>query len=79
MATRPSVRPSVAIDTVPLPERTVRVTVPAKVAYNLKSLQKVQASVLGRLGCPGCHSGFDIRFDQARSFAADEKLRIREI
>jgi hypothetical protein len=72
-------RPSVAIDTVPLPERTVRVTVPAKVAYNLKSLQKVQASVLGRLGCPGCHSGFDIRFDQARSFAADEKLRIREI
>jgi len=72
-------RPTVAIETVPLPERTVRVTVPAKVAYNLKSLQKIQAVVLGRLGCPACCSGWDIRFDQARSFAADERLRIREI
>ena len=72
-------RPSVAIETIPVPERTIRVTVPAKVAYNLRSLQKVQAVVLERLGCPKCHSGFDIRFDQVRSFAADERLRIREI
>jgi hypothetical protein len=72
-------RPSIAIDTVPLPERTIRVTVPAKVAYNLKNIQKIQATVLGRLGCPACCSGWDIRFDLARSFAVDDRLNVREI
>lgn len=68
----------VAIDTVPLPERTVRVTVPARIAFDLGSMNKVTASILGRLGCPGCHSGWDIRFDIARNFAVDEKLNVRE-
>jgi len=70
---------SVAIDTVPLPERAVRVTLPAKVAYDLKSFQKVQASILDRLGCTACCSGWDIRFDVSRSFAVDDKLNIREL
>ena len=68
----------VAIDTVPLPERIVRVAVPLKVAHDLVSMNKVKASILGRLGCPRCHSGWDIRFDVARAFAVDEKLNIRE-
>jgi len=68
---------SVAIDTVPLPERTVRVSLPASVAYNLKTFQKVQATVLDRLGCTACCSGWDIRFDLVRSFEFDEKLRLR--
>ena len=42
--------------------RTVIVSVPTKVASDLKSMQKVQAEVLGRLGCPNCHSGIDILF-----------------
>ena len=68
----------VAIDTLPFPDRVVRVAVPAKVAFHLESMHKVTASVLGRLGCPACHSGWDIRFDIFRSFAVDEKLNIRE-
>ena len=70
---------SVAIDTVPLPERAIRVTVPAKVAFDLGAIQKVQGSILDRLGCPACCSGYDIRFDIARSYLVDEKLNIREL
>lgn len=55
----------------------VRVTVPARVAYDLGSMQKVTASVLGKLGCEACHSGFDIRFDVVREFIVDEKLGVR--
>lgn len=74
---------SLAIDTVPLPERPsarrVRVVVPVDVAFNLDRMQKVTAGVLERLGCPACHSGWDIRFDLARSFFVDEKLNVRSV
>jgi hypothetical protein len=69
---------SVKIDTVPLPDRAVRVSVPASVAYDLKSFEKVQAAVLGKLGCPGCHSGLDIRYDVIRSYYVDDRLNVRE-
>jgi hypothetical protein len=55
----------------------VRVTIPAKVANDLASMQKVTASVLGKLGCEACHSGFDIRYDVVREFIVDEKLGVR--
>jgi hypothetical protein len=67
-----------AIDTVPLPENVVRVMVPYQVAFQLESINKVKVSILERLGCPRCHSGWDIRFDIARFFAVDDKLNIRE-
>ena len=67
------------IDSAAFSDRTIRVTVPAKVAFDLKAIQKVQGSILDRLGCPACCSGFDIRFDVARSFVVDQKLNIREL
>jgi hypothetical protein len=69
---------SVAIDTVPLPERVVRVAIPAKVAFDLGNMQKVTQSILGRLGCPSCHSGWDIRFRMSLDFLVNDKLEIRE-
>lgn len=74
---------SVAIDTVPLPERQaltrqVRVTVPARVAFDLGKMHHLTAAVLDRFGCPECHSGLDIRFDIATRFWADENLNLRE-
>lgn len=56
---------------------SVRVRIPARVAFDLKSMQKVTASVLGQLGCEACHSGFDIRFDVVREFIVDEQLEVR--
>lgn len=59
-------------------DTAIHVTVPAKVAYNLKDMQKVTATVLDRLGCPACHSGFDIRFDFERRFNFNENLELLE-
>ena len=39
---------------------TVTVHVPEKL--NLEACQKVLAGVLGKIGCPGCYSGFNINF-----------------
>jgi hypothetical protein len=61
-----------------LSTNVVRVTLPAKAAFDLKSFQKVQASILDRLGCPACCSGYDIRFDITRRFLVDEKLNVHE-
>ena len=55
----------------------VRVTIPARVAFDLKSIQKVTAQVLGQLGCEACHSGFDIRFALVRDFVVDANLNVR--
>jgi hypothetical protein len=48
---------------------TVTVRVPQRL--NLEQTQKVVANVLGKLGCPGCLSGYDIRFTQAINYAVD--------
>jgi hypothetical protein len=69
--------PSAALSD-PMPGRVVRISVPLKTFHDLASMQKITASILGRLGCRGCHSGWDIRFDLIRSFAVDDKLNIRE-
>jgi len=74
-----SLTSTVAIDTVPLPEqpsaRVVSVAIPAKVAYDLKSMRKITADVLERLGHEQCHSGWDIRFEIENRFRFDEQLR----
>ena len=73
------IKGSVAIGTWPTPDYPMRVSILAKVAYDLKAFQKVQAGVLDRLGCTACCSGWDIRWDITRSFGVDEKLNIREM
>lgn len=58
-------------------DKPIYVTVPASAAYDLGKMHKITEVVLGRLGCPSCHSGFDIRFDFERRFVFDEKLAIQ--
>lgn len=53
--------------------RTVRVFIPADVAFSLEKMNKVTANVLGRLGCAQCHSGFDIRFIHELDFVINPK------
>jgi hypothetical protein len=57
-------------------DRTIHVTVPASVAFDFKKMTKVTQSVLDRLGCPGCHSGFAIRFDIERQMHFNEKAEM---
>lgn len=58
--------------------KTVHVTVPVSVANNFDKMQRVTKTVLGKLGCSGCHSGFDIRFIQEMQFVFNEKLQMIE-
>jgi len=57
----------------------VRVTVPASIARDLDRMAVVTKDVLGRLGCPQCHSGFDIRFDIEREFFVNLDGKVRGI
>lgn len=59
--------------------RVVRITIPAKAAFDLGSMQKITASVLDRLGCPACHSGMDLRWDFQDRFQVGPDLQVREL
>jgi hypothetical protein len=50
----------------------VRVSLPASVASEIGSLKKAVGTVLGKLGCPACCSGFDIFLDLQRDFVLHE-------
>ncbi len=52
------------------------VSVPAKASNDFDSMTKITKEVLGKLGCPGCHSGFDLRFINERILVFNEKLDI---
>lgn len=61
-----------------LQNKAIRIKVPASVAFDLKKMNKVTGLVLAELGCPGCHSGLDLRFDFERDFIFNDKLeRVR--
>jgi hypothetical protein len=59
--------------------RPVRVRLSPNVASKLELFQKAQLQILGRLGCPECSSGFDIRWDTLRDFVIDERLKVHEL
>ncbi|QIL20841.1 hypothetical protein [Thermomonas sp. HDW16] len=59
-----------------LTPNTVNVSVPAGVANDLKQMNELTKKILGRLGCLGCHSGYDIRFLIERDFRVNPQLEI---
>jgi hypothetical protein len=61
----------------PVQNGIVNVTVPAQVFHDLDKMHNATKEILTRLGCGGCHSGFDIRFRQELEFHVnvDGKLR----
>lgn len=56
--------------------RAISIKIPARAAYDLKSMNRITETVLGRLGCPECHSGFDLRFEWIEDFIVDEELNV---
>ena len=54
----------------------VRITLPAKVAYNLDSLKSGIAAIVESLGCDKCFSGANCTFQLERDFLINEKLEI---
>ena len=56
----------------------VYVSVPSGVFYDFEKMHLATKQILGRLGCLGCHSGFDIRFRQEIEFHVNIDGKIRE-
>ncbi|MBY5163737.1 hypothetical protein [Salsipaludibacter albus] len=55
---------------------TIHVSLPARVAHDLDTFTKVQASILDRLGCGGCTSGYDIRWGLEDRFRVTKDLEV---
>src|SRR5687767_4656733 len=64
----------------PTPRRrargSVRISIPASVAYDPSALKKGIANIVERLGCPKCFSGADCYFATERQFVLDPKLAV---
>jgi hypothetical protein len=53
--------------------RTVNVSVPVNLLSSMEKMQTISKTVLGKLGCGMCHSGFDLRFIQEIDFSFNAK------
>ncbi|HEY4642041.1 MAG TPA: hypothetical protein VII75_11915, partial [Thermoanaerobaculia bacterium] len=42
--------------------RKVYIGVPKRIDDDLRHMIRITEQVLGKIGCGGCHSGFDLRF-----------------
>lgn len=65
----------------PLPPRSdrVRIYVSNEVAFDLKKMNKITATVLGKLGCGGCHSGRILDFVALQDFVVNpQTLEVHE-
>lgn len=57
-------------------QRPVKVTLPARAAFDFDVFVKVQRDIFDRLGHSACVSGFDIRWGFEDDFVVNEKLEI---
>jgi hypothetical protein len=63
----------------PLPPLEIRVTAPGRVLNDLEEFQKVQASVLGHAGCPGCHSGLRLIWQDFQQYEVGQDGVVRGV
>lgn len=55
---------------------TVRVTLPAKIAYDPEGFKRSVAAILEEIGCPRCFSGANCVFENERRFVMDPEFSI---
>lgn len=60
IASVPLLEDKLSIGTWPTPEREVTVVLPNRVSQDIKLVDKAMVNLMTRLGCPECHSGWDI-------------------
>ena len=66
----------------PLPPSVdrVRIYVPSSASNDFEQMQKITATVLGKLGCPGCHSGRILDFITLQEFVVNPAtLEVQEL
>lgn len=60
----------------PTVQGTIRVSIPASVASNVKTLKTSLKSIAERLGCGKCFSGADCFFQLQNRYLIDEKIQV---
>jgi len=63
----------------PLPPKEIRITAPAVMLANLDSFQKIQAAVLNQAGCPNCHSGLRLIWQEFSEYEVDGEGRVSPV
>jgi len=63
----------------PLPPKEIRITAPAGVLRNLDAFKKAQAAVLNQAGCPGCHSGLRLIWQEFSEYEIDVEGRVSPV
>lgn len=66
----------------PLPPRDnhVRIYVSRNVDHDIDKMNRITATVLGKLGCPACHSGWSLDFVRMQDFVVNPKsLDVTEV
>lgn len=58
---------------------TVRISIPAKVAYDLGAFQKSIANLVEELGCKPCFSGADCLFRNEMNFLVAQDLKVSPV
>jgi len=54
----------------------IRITIPVKVAANIRTLKSTLQTIAERLGCRPCFSGADCFFELERNYLVDEKAKL---
>ena len=70
-----------ALNPQPIPpgSNRVRIFVNREVAYDINKMNRVTATVLGKLGCPNCHSGRILDYRMIEDFVVNPKtLEVNE-
>lgn len=57
----------------------VRVSAPASVLNNLEEFQRVQAALLGEVGCRGCTSGYNFLWQAYSEFAVNQAGEVQPV
>ena len=68
---------SLAVDFGALRSRPVRVTIPAKIAFDLNDFQETLANLAERLGCRACLSGADYFFQLEQDLVVNPAREIQ--
>lgn len=64
---------STAMPDLSVNDRMVTIDVPMSIAQDKGKMDQVMNNVLHHLGCPGCHSGWDLRFRHLRDLTVDAR------
>ncbi len=61
------------------PGRSLRISLPASVLYDLETFQKAQAGILKYAGCPGCTSGLHLLWQAFTDFTVNQAGEVRPV